>query len=94
MQTIQYSSHARQRCQQRGICTEVINLIADYGTIHYHEGAEIVFLEEKDLKFLSSELEIKKQLLDRCKGVYIVMAEGHVVTVCHMQRKFKRDYWH
>lgn len=94
MQTIKYSSHARQRCQQRGICTEVIKLIADYGTPHYHDGAEIVFLADDDLKFLRVELGVHPQIIDRCKGVYIVVAEEHVITAAHMKRKFKRDYWH
>jgi len=50
-------------------------------------------LEERDIKFLISEVGVSKNLLDRIKNIYVICAGDTVVTVAHKKGKFKSDYW-
>ena len=94
MNTINYTKHAIKRSRQRGILDDVIRLVADYGTQYCHKGCEITFLAESDIKFLESELNVRPQILDKCKRVYLVMSKNTLITAAHVKTKFKHNYWH
>jgi len=93
MESYRLTLHAQQRCRQRGITKAVVDLVTRYGTCHFQKGCELIFLEERDIKFLVSEVGVNKNLLDRIKNIYVICAGDTVVTVAHKKGKFKSDYW-
>ena len=44
-----YSRHAQQRMQQRGISSQAVEWLLDFGHADYHRGREIFFWSRKSL---------------------------------------------
>ena len=86
------TKHASARCQQRSIPPVAIDLILDFGAVEYHRGREIILLDKKGLRkakrYLGKLLDGHLAVL---KDIYVVVAEGMVVTVArktgHLKRK-------
>lgn len=84
-----FSKHATQRMQQRGVSGLMVDLLIDYGAVDYHRGAQVIWLDKRGWRQLCRELPCPKQILDKVRRCYLVMAEGIIVTVGHKTTHFK-----
>lgn len=84
------SSHAAERQQQRGIPTEVLEVLLEFGEVRYRGGAEVVFMTRRGRAEARSRLGGKtySRVADRL-GVYAVQADGTVVTCAKRLRRLK-----
>ncbi|UVF22790.1 DUF4258 domain-containing protein (plasmid) [Microvirga terrae] len=91
---ITMTRHARTRCQQRGIQTEVLRLVLEEGDREYHagEGTFALSLSHHTLAQLSFS-DIPKATLDQAANTVVLMADnGSVVTVVNHQTWTGRFY--
>lgn len=84
-----YSTHAIQRMQQRGVSGQMVDLLIDYGAVDYHRGAEVICLDKRSWSRLCDDMPCPKQVLDKLRNCYLVLADGIVVTVGHKTTHFK-----
>lgn len=94
MTNLHFTHHAVQRVQQRAISNDIISLVFNYGSVHYHKDRQVIFLDNDEIRFLSSEKSIDSRLLDKCKSIYLILENDTVITVARNTTKFRRDYWH
>jgi len=91
------SEHARRRSQQRGISSQVVDLVLEHYDIVLHagDGCQTIRLSRSELAALGHS-GIDRQLIDRAARVVVVMREdnGLVVTVLHdvgTDRRYRRQ---
>jgi len=87
-----YSNHAIERLQERGIPQFAIDCVLEFGEVEYHEGREIHRMSkrsERKLKAYMGPLSAQAARLSRC--VYVVTAGDQVVTVARQTKHLKRD---
>jgi hypothetical protein len=78
-----YSTHARQRCEERAIPRGIVDLILQYGEpIKARDEARKFCISKKGLRQIKRDYgpEISRALTNY-RNVYIVLSEGCVVTV-------------
>jgi len=90
-QEIIYTSHARKRCQQRGISNLAISIIFNYGHFNYVRGAKSWTLSKQEKAFAQSDLgqsfiKIEKQL-----GYVITSFDNVLITACHQTKRLKKN---
>jgi hypothetical protein len=82
-----FSRHAENRMQQRGMQEQDIQLVLDYGT----ETSDGIFLRRKDIKSAEHDLKKMLQRLNRLAGSYVVLDGENIVTAYRPDtRKEKR----
>ena len=86
-----FSKHAFERSDQRGIPPVAIDLILEFGDVEFHKGREIFSLGKKGLRKARHYLgKLDKGYILLLKGVYVVVAGDTIVTVarktCHHKR--------
>lgn len=86
-----YSRHAQQRMQQRGISSQAVEWLLDFGHADYHRGREIFFWSRKSLARLAQQTSISHQQCQRLRRHYLVLDDEEIVTVGHRTTHFKRD---
>ena len=85
------SRHAAARMQQRGIPPSMIDRVLRHGREHFdHHGGVVVTVDKAARERLKRSGELRKTELDRLADVYVVVAEGIVVTVGHRYRRLRR----
>ncbi len=84
------TQHARTRMQQRGISTEVINLVSTFGRVNYHRGQKVFFLTRRGQKKINA-LDLPQPIKEKAARTFVVMGGDSVVTVGIKYRHFKRD---
>lgn len=84
------SAHASARLRQRGISSEALAMVLDYGDSDRSHGADRFFLPAKARVALVEELDLPRSLLDRLNLNVVVADNGTVVTVAHAIRRRKR----
>ena len=79
------TKHAEVRCQQRGIKSDLLDLIVLHGEEStLPGGATGYFLRKKDKKNLVRKLKKTIQLLDHLGGVQVVESvDGQILTAYH-----------
>ena len=83
--------HASTRCRQRGIRSEVIGVLLEFGHRRQRHGAEVCFMDRAARARVSAALGRRAyaRIADRL-GAYVVIADdGAVVTAAHRQRRHK-----
>ena len=80
------TKHAIKRMQQRGISTQVTNCIIDYGEEGIHMGG-VVYRVTKKLAAKMIKAGVPRGLADKCRGKYVVLQGGMVVTVAHITKR-------
>ena len=95
MNALVHSRHAEQRMGQRGIRPSGLDLVLRHGSIIDGDTHAIYFLKSKDaqreIERLNNQIRYLKrdiQMLERMRGVKVVVADGTVVT-CY--RSNQRD---
>ena len=85
------SHHARARMQQRGIPTDRVERLLDFGReVHDRRGAVIVYFDRASRRRAERAHAASRDELDRMAGVYLVIADGVVATVGHRYRRVRR----
>ncbi|MGA7492151.1 MAG: hypothetical protein WB930_18030 [Syntrophobacteraceae bacterium] len=81
---MQLTQHATIRSKQRGISTECINMIIDFGTSEKRKGGAIEYrLKKGDKSNLLKQLKHQIQLLDKIDGKAVLVSDDmkEVITV-------------
>jgi hypothetical protein len=89
----QFTRHARERMQQRGIPRQAIDYVLAYGRVtHDHHGSRVVWLDKRARARLSREEgRDVVSALDKHLNAYAVMdSDGVVLTVGHRFRRIWR----
>jgi hypothetical protein len=77
--------HLQQRMSQRGITSEIIEIVTKFG----HSCGDKVILTKKNCEFLSQKLATLKRTIDKMaeKGGYtVVSCEGALITTYRVDR--------
>jgi hypothetical protein len=83
--------HAVARMQQRGIPPAILERVLRHGRErHDHHGGVILTIDKAARERLHRAGEARGPELDRLADVYVVVAEGVVVTVGHRHRRLRR----
>jgi hypothetical protein len=83
-----YSDHATQRMNQRGINSNVVETIIDWGVSFVCHGADLYYLPKKAIKRLAKS-RLLTQSPEKYVGIYVVVQDGEVKTVAHkINRRF------
>ncbi len=85
-----YTKHANQRCQQRGVPFEVVNFIINYGeTISTHKKTKH-FLTKRSLEYLKRDFpEIIGKFDKQLNSTAIVTDGNDVITVMKIQHRLR-----
>ena len=87
-----YSNHAQQRMQQRGIRQEAVDYLLAYGTTHHdHHGGMIVWLDKQSRRRLEREEgpQILRRLEKQLDAYAVVSHDDCVITVGHRYKRVK-----
>lgn len=85
------SHHASARCRQRGIRSEVVGVLLEFGHRRHRHGAEVCFMDRAARARVCTALGRRAyaRIADRL-GTYLVIGEdGGVVTAAHRLRRLK-----
>lgn len=87
-----FTQHAGKRLRQRGIPTEVIELLIDFGSTSRSHGAERVFFDKSARRRLQRQMPVGvRRFLERHKNIYVVLSDsGAIITAGHRTARFKR----
>jgi hypothetical protein len=75
--------------KQRGFACEVIDPLINYGREYYRHGAVAFLGDTRCIKKLQKQ-GLAQWIIEKCKGSYVVLSEGVVITVGHKTKHFKR----
>ena len=86
------TAHARARMQQRGIRSDALEALLDFGSArHLHKGRELVFFDKKARSRLENAAPVAAREADRLHRTYaIVGSDGAVITVGHRYRRVRK----
>lgn len=88
------SRHAQERLQQRAIPLIIVDLLERFGSsMACGDGVERLFFDKAAIRRVRSHLGGDRglKLIERWLGIYAVLGhDGHVVTVAHQSRRFRR----
>ena len=85
------SRHAAARMQQRGIPPQMLERVLCHGRErHDHRGAVVVTVDRAARERLRRSGDVRRAEVERLRNVYVVVAEGVVVTVGHRYRRPRR----
>ena len=86
------TAHARARMQQRGIRSDALEALLDFGSArHLHsKGRELVFFDKKAKRRLAKASLAAAREAERLERTYAILAsDGTVITVGHRYRRVK-----
>ena len=91
--SLAYTTHARRRMQQRGLCERDVELIVRYGT-DVRRGLRL--LRRRDIRKLAKHTNRPVQHLERILNCAVVMDNDTVITCYHLhgqagRRALRRD---
>lgn len=75
------TTHAKARCQQRGVSSDVINLILNYG-IESSAGGGLarVWIDRATYNYILQEFGAQViSVLDKARDFYLIVAEGRLI---------------
>ncbi len=89
--SIALTRHAEARIRQRGIRSQVMDILLTYGASKIRHGAEIIFMDQASRRKAREALgRIAYAQLERALGTYLVLADdGTVLTCAHRRGKLK-----
>ena len=83
MENFILSHHATIRCQQRGISSEIIDTILQFGRKRHSGGNTfMVFVPKKKAK--------KLKLAEKVFGIAVIVSDEFIVTVEHIYQRIRR----
>jgi hypothetical protein len=79
-----YTMHAETRTQQRGISTEMVEILRIYGEYHGQKGGTgILKMDRRAIKRFSHDMRRILASLNRKNSPYAIVSGGQVITVAH-----------
>ena len=83
------TQHVQARCKRRGIRSEVVDVLLDYGRRKCLHGAEICYLDRAARQRAWSDMGCKAyaRIADRLHTYLVLSDDGRVVTVA---KRFRR----
>ena len=87
------TAHARARMQQRGIRSDALEALLDFGSArHLHsKGRELVFFDKKAKRRLAKASLAAAREAERLERTYAILAsDGTVITVGHRFRRVRK----
>ena len=86
-----YTQHAQVRCQQRGISSEIVDVLLSFGAQRYRHGAEIYYMDrparDQAAKVLGKPRYAK--IADRLNTYIVVSPDGDLITAAPRRRRLK-----
>ncbi len=84
-----FSTHALQRCRQRGIRAIQIDWLIAYGAFTWNRGAKVFFFDRSGFQLLlQSLLPAERQLAEKVRNAYVVTNDLLIVTVGRREHEF------
>lgn len=82
------SEHAEKRCQQRGVDSNVIEVLLAYGSVVHHEGRERCFMTKRARQRAERAMGHAEyaRIADRL-NTYLIIEDATIVTVGHMDER-------
>ena len=83
--------HAAERCQQRGIRTEVVEAILAYGDRHWRHGAEVCFMTRQAREQATAALGARRfaRIADRLDCYVVLSDDGSIVTAAQRRQRLR-----
>lgn len=83
-----FTEHAITRMQQRGFNQTIVDNVINYGNCIHRHGADVYFVSKKRI-FCMLKRGVNQKEAFKCRGVYVVILNGFVITVAYQLRKFR-----
>ena len=81
MKSMELTKHAEIRKNQRGISNRTLEFLLEHGRyISAPGGAEKIFFGEKEHQLAVSELKKIIQMLDKAKGISVIIKANKIIT--------------
>ena len=86
-----YSHHADLRCQQRGISSQIVEVLLSYGTRRQRHGAEVCFMDHSARRQAAAGLGRERfaRIADRLNRYVVLADDGTIVTAAPRRRRMK-----
>ena len=68
---MELTAHASRRRQQRGIAYPLMELLYQFGSIHYHRGMEVYSIDKEAAETLKTEVSYSAQIIEKLLTVYM-----------------------
>ena len=92
--TLLITAHAQQRLQQRGIPLEIVDLVYEFGTRQWSDGALAYSVDGRAKRRMQKAIgkQLAVQVAEQANGCYIVVSadEPVVITVARQLRRNRR----
>lgn len=88
---INYTKHAKNRCQQRAVPPVVVDWLLMFGAIEYDKhGAEIRFFNKRSRRCLAAEVGAQLVArMERLLNTYLVLNDEQIITVGYRLKHIK-----
>jgi hypothetical protein len=92
IQPLAFTDHARTRCQQRAIRSDVVERILDHGRPARLRGADSYSLDKAGRRRLREDIGLHGfREIERWLDAYVVVADdGRIITVARRTRRLRR----
>jgi hypothetical protein len=86
-----HTSHSQTRCQQRGIRSDVLNVLLTYGRRKVRHGAEVCFMDKISRARAREEMGPKQyaRIADRLNSYIVVSEDGQLITAAPRLHRLK-----
>ncbi|MCW5749616.1 MAG: hypothetical protein KIT81_00600 [Alphaproteobacteria bacterium] len=86
-----HTRHSTERCQQRGIQPDVVDIILDYGARKFRHGAEVLFMDHRARRAAKAALGARRfaRISDRLNTYLVVSNDGDIITAAPRKRRLK-----
>jgi len=86
-----HTAHSQTRCQQRGIRSDVVNVLLTYGRRKVRHGAEVCFMDKIARVHARQELGPKQyaRVADRLNSYLVITDDGRLVTAAPRLQRLK-----
>lgn len=86
---MEFSTHALQRCRQRGIRPAQVDWLIAYGAHAWNRGAKVFFFDRHGFQLLLQSLPpAERQLAEKARNTYVVIQDELIITVGHREHEF------
>jgi hypothetical protein len=85
------TQHAVTRCQQRGIPSEVVDVLLTFGRRRFRHGAEICFMDQSSRRQAEETLGRLRfaRIVDKLNSYVVLSDEGTLITAAPRRRRLK-----
>jgi hypothetical protein len=86
---MEFSFHAQQRCDQRGIRQQQVEWLLSHGSQSWNRGAKVYYFDGGDFDRLLPDLTpAQRKLADKARNAYAVVVDNLILTVGRRAQEF------